>query len=120
MTNPFYAKFLPRDPFNRKLFQVLCDHIRTTLDPEITDIRFIGLIPAIYANDSYEAVAAYQREVVVAFKNNPACGDENRVWGPLQVGDFRWTWHFERRKRTDTDKMANKNEIGVPVLVFTN
>lgn len=118
MINPYYAKFLPADPLNRKLFQIICDHIRTTLDPEITELRFVGIIPAIHINDSYEAIAAYQRDVVVAFKNNPVLGDENRVWGPLQVGHYRWTWHFERRTKRDTK--ANRNEIGVPTLIFTN
>lgn len=120
MINPYYAKHLPVDPLNRKLFQVICDHIRSTLDPQITELRFVGLIPAIHANDTCDAIASYQRDVVETFKQNPICGDESRCWGPLQVGDFRWTWHFERRKRSDTDKMANRNEIGVPLLIFTN
>lgn len=120
MINPFYAKHLPADPYNRKLFQVICDHIRTTLDPEITELRFVGGIPALHVNAPVEDIAAYQRDVVIAFRDHATCGDENRCWGPLQVGDYRWAWHFERRKRTNTDKKANRNEIGVPVLIFSN
>jgi len=121
MINPYYAQFLPADPHNRKLFQILCDHIRTTLDPDVTDVRFKGVIPALHVGEQYDAIAAYQRDVVATFKFGGAvCGDENRCWGPLQVGDFRWTWHFERRKKFDGDKPAARNEIGVPVLIFTN
>ncbi len=108
ITPSYFSKFLPSDPTSRAHFRVLCDHIRTTLDPDLTTLCLRGA--AALTEERYDT------EVAACFLQTAECLDDSRSHGRFFVGSMEWKWHFER-EASDGGK-PRRNEIGVPVLVI--
>lgn len=104
----YFEKFLPSDPTSRAHFRVLCDYIRTTLDPDLTTFCLRGTAALTEEHDD--------TEVAASFLQTAECLDENRNHGRFFVGQMEWRWHFERE--ASDGRKPRRNEIGVPVLVI--